>query len=221
MLFWDHASQPRNFSRQPKGGDEGLGLARSSPIAVFLYLSQSRRISPPPYSLRALPTMVTGKSHPGVDSMHRLPPTAAHPEAIATSPPSKRDLASWWRQFKRNTRKEEPKGMCGGILGLVGSGALRGFGRVAIVGMSLPRSHQNCPSTVQDLPELLLQPSLSRQYLYAQYTDEQQKNPKASSASPSTSALNTPTSPSLSLTITARASSTDTFPLWSRNVECF
>ncbi|RAK95725.1 putative Rho GTPase activator (Sac7) [Aspergillus ibericus CBS 121593] len=62
--------------------------------------------------------MVTGKSHPGVDSLHRLPPTAAHPEAIATSPPSKRDLASWWRQFKRNTRKEEPKEKPQGIFGI-------------------------------------------------------------------------------------------------------
>ncbi|EHA22225.1 Rho GTPase activator, partial [Aspergillus niger ATCC 1015] len=64
--------------------------------------------------------VTTGKSHPGVDPLHRLPPTAAPPEAIATSPPSKRDLASWWRQFKRNTRKEEPKGMCGGIIGSFG-----------------------------------------------------------------------------------------------------
>lgn len=55
--------------------------------------------------------MVTNKSPPGVDPLHSLPPTAAAPQALATSPPSKRDLTSWWRQFKRNTRKEEPKGM--------------------------------------------------------------------------------------------------------------
>ncbi|RDH35027.1 hypothetical protein BDQ94DRAFT_177156 [Aspergillus welwitschiae] len=62
--------------------------------------------------------VTTGKSHPGVDPLHRLPPTAAPPEAIATSPPSKRDLASWWRQFKRNTRKEEPKEKPQGIFGI-------------------------------------------------------------------------------------------------------
>ncbi|PYH89505.1 Rho GTPase activator [Aspergillus ellipticus CBS 707.79] len=62
--------------------------------------------------------MVTGKSQPGVDPLHRFPPTAAPHEAIATSPPSKRDLASWWRQFKRNTRKEEPKDKPQGIFGI-------------------------------------------------------------------------------------------------------
>ncbi|GAQ47605.1 GTPase activating protein (GAP) for Rho1p [Aspergillus tubingensis] len=62
--------------------------------------------------------VTTGKSHPGVDPLHRLPPTAGPPETIATSPPSKRDLASWWRQFKRNTRKEEPKEKPQGIFGI-------------------------------------------------------------------------------------------------------
>ena len=28
----------------------------------------------------------------------------------ATSPPSKRDLASWWKTFKKNARREEEKG---------------------------------------------------------------------------------------------------------------
>ena len=28
----------------------------------------------------------------------------------ATSPPSKRDLASWWKTFKKNARREEDKG---------------------------------------------------------------------------------------------------------------
>ena len=28
----------------------------------------------------------------------------------AASPPSKRDLASWWKTFKKNTRREEDKG---------------------------------------------------------------------------------------------------------------
>lgn len=51
--------------------------------------------------------MVTGKSQ-GVDSL-QLPATSPDPIA-SNSPPSKRDLASWWRQFKRNSRKEELKG---------------------------------------------------------------------------------------------------------------
>ena len=28
----------------------------------------------------------------------------------AASPPSKRDLASWWKTFKKNARREEEKG---------------------------------------------------------------------------------------------------------------
>ncbi|PLB42565.1 putative Rho GTPase activator (Sac7) [Aspergillus candidus] len=62
--------------------------------------------------------MVTNKTPPGVDPLHSLPPTAAAPQALATSPPSKRDLTSWWRQFKRNTRKEEPKEKPQGIFGV-------------------------------------------------------------------------------------------------------
>ncbi|KAJ5824696.1 Rho GTPase activation protein [Penicillium robsamsonii] len=52
--------------------------------------------------------MVTvGKSHPGADPVHPLP-TSPDPVG-ANSPPSKRDLASWWKQFKRSTRKDELK----------------------------------------------------------------------------------------------------------------
>ncbi|KAL5336565.1 hypothetical protein BJX70DRAFT_276556 [Aspergillus crustosus] len=51
--------------------------------------------------------MVTGKSHPGAEQFQSLPPSA--PQPTPASPPSKRDLTTWWRQFKRNTRKEEPK----------------------------------------------------------------------------------------------------------------
>ncbi|KAJ5106245.1 hypothetical protein N7456_002920 [Penicillium angulare] len=51
--------------------------------------------------------MVTGKSQPGVEPV-QLPATSPEPVG-AGSPPSKRDLASWWRQFKRNTRKEDIK----------------------------------------------------------------------------------------------------------------
>ncbi|KAL2817262.1 hypothetical protein BDW59DRAFT_133527 [Aspergillus cavernicola] len=53
--------------------------------------------------------MVTGKSHAGAEAFQSLPPTAPQPEVTPASPPSKRDLTTWWRQFKRNTRKEEPK----------------------------------------------------------------------------------------------------------------
>ncbi|KAF7585845.1 hypothetical protein BBP40_009980 [Aspergillus hancockii] len=62
--------------------------------------------------------MVTGKSHHGAEAFNSLPPTAAQPRFVAASPPSKRDLASWWRQFKRNTRKEEPKEKPQGIFGV-------------------------------------------------------------------------------------------------------
>ena len=34
----------------------------------------------------------------------------------ATSPPSKRDLASWWKTFKKNARREEEKGEIAGLL---------------------------------------------------------------------------------------------------------
>ena len=50
--------------------------------------------------------MVTvGKSHG--DPVHPLP-TSSDP--VTSSPPSRRDLASWWKQFKRSTRKDELKG---------------------------------------------------------------------------------------------------------------
>ena len=56
--------------------------------------------------------MVTGKPH-DPPPLQPFPPSASSPSqpVVAFSPPSKRDLASWWRQFKRNTRREEPKGM--------------------------------------------------------------------------------------------------------------
>ena len=55
--------------------------------------------------------MVTGKPH-DPPPLQSFPPSASSPSqpVVAFSPPSKRDLASWWRQFKRNTRREEPKG---------------------------------------------------------------------------------------------------------------
>ncbi|KAE8379777.1 hypothetical protein BDV26DRAFT_258564 [Aspergillus bertholletiae] len=61
--------------------------------------------------------MVTGKSQ-GAEAFQALPATTTQPRFIATSPPSKRDLTSWWRQFKRNTRKEEPKEKPQGIFGV-------------------------------------------------------------------------------------------------------
>jgi hypothetical protein len=51
--------------------------------------------------------MVTvSKSHSGADPV----PLPTSPEPGSNSPPSKRDLASWWKQFKRSTRKDELKG---------------------------------------------------------------------------------------------------------------
>ncbi|KAJ5746771.1 hypothetical protein N7520_011953 [Penicillium odoratum] len=60
--------------------------------------------------------MVTGKSQPGVEPV-QLPATSPEPVG-ATSPPSKRDLASWWRQFKRNSRKDELREPSRGIFGV-------------------------------------------------------------------------------------------------------
>ncbi|KAJ5156933.1 uncharacterized protein N7482_008033 [Penicillium canariense] len=60
--------------------------------------------------------MVTGKSQPGVEPV-QLPATSLNPTG-ANSPPSKRDLASWWRQFKRNSRKDEVKEPPRGIFGV-------------------------------------------------------------------------------------------------------
>ncbi|KAL4806242.1 hypothetical protein BDV18DRAFT_160309 [Aspergillus unguis] len=50
--------------------------------------------------------MVTGKTG---EAFQSLPPTAPQRELSPASPPSRRDLTTWWRQFKRNSRKEEPK----------------------------------------------------------------------------------------------------------------
>ncbi|KAF5855076.1 hypothetical protein ETB97_010123 [Aspergillus alliaceus] len=61
--------------------------------------------------------MVTGKSQ-GAEAFQTLPTTASPPRFIAASPPSKRDLTSWWKQFKRNTRKEVPKEKPQGIFGV-------------------------------------------------------------------------------------------------------
>lgn len=51
--------------------------------------------------------MVTGKPHP--PDLAPFPPSA-DPDRPA-SPPSKRDLTSWWRQFKRGPRKDDAKSM--------------------------------------------------------------------------------------------------------------
>ncbi|KAJ5296170.1 hypothetical protein PENANT_c021G05658 [Penicillium antarcticum] len=59
--------------------------------------------------------MVTvSKSHSGADSV----PLPTSPEPGSNSPPSKRDLASWWKQFKRSTRKDELKEPPRGIFGI-------------------------------------------------------------------------------------------------------
>ncbi|EKV05346.1 Rho GTPase activator (Sac7), putative [Penicillium digitatum] len=81
--------------------------------------------------------MVTvGKSHPGADPVHPLP-TSPDPVG-ANSPPSKRDLASWWKQFKRSTRKEELKEEAPrGIFGI----ALNVSIKYANVAISLTNDH--------------------------------------------------------------------------------
>ncbi|RJE18935.1 rho GTPase activator [Aspergillus sclerotialis] len=60
--------------------------------------------------------MVTGKSQPP-DPLP-LPPSAARSDTIPMSPPSKRDLTSWWRQFKRGARKDDAKEKPQGIFGV-------------------------------------------------------------------------------------------------------
>ncbi|CAI7607350.1 unnamed protein product [Penicillium crustosum] len=81
--------------------------------------------------------MVTvGKSHPGADPVHPLP---ASPDPVGSnSPPSKRDLASWWKQFKRSTRKDELKEEAPrGIFGI----ALNVSIKYANVAISLTNDH--------------------------------------------------------------------------------
>lgn len=84
--------------------------------------------------------MVTGNPHPPPDPIHAFPPTAAPSHPVAFSPPSKRDLASWWRQFKRNTRKDEAKGTwrLGGLLDF--------FGHLEVPGFRLPLGTIKWPS---------------------------------------------------------------------------
>ncbi|KAL2004543.1 hypothetical protein VTN00DRAFT_3428 [Thermoascus crustaceus] len=67
--------------------------------------------------------MTTGDSqpvsaHPAQLQQLPLRDAPAPSQQQATSPPSKRDLASWWRQFKRNTKKEEEKAQPRGIFGV-------------------------------------------------------------------------------------------------------
>ena len=42
----------------------------------------------------------------GAAPLQQIPSTSQN----AASPPSKRDLASWWKTFKKNARREEEKG---------------------------------------------------------------------------------------------------------------
>ncbi|KAJ9217322.1 hypothetical protein DTO166G4_953 [Paecilomyces variotii] len=67
--------------------------------------------------------MTTGDSHQMSHpaQVQQLQLRDAHPPSsnpVAPSPPSKRDLASWWRQFKRNAKKEEEKVQPRGIFGV-------------------------------------------------------------------------------------------------------
>ena len=55
---------------------------------------------------------MTGKPHPVPDKLQSIPPPPRiESDPIYPQPPSKRDLASWWRQFKRNSRRPEVKGI--------------------------------------------------------------------------------------------------------------
>ncbi|RMJ24509.1 rho GTPase activator [Aspergillus sp. HF37] len=60
--------------------------------------------------------MVTDKPRPAAN-LQPFPPAAAH-HSDPASPPSKRDLASWWRQFKRGARKDDAKDKPQGIFGV-------------------------------------------------------------------------------------------------------
>ncbi|OJD10739.1 hypothetical protein AJ78_08333 [Emergomyces pasteurianus Ep9510] len=67
--------------------------------------------------------MSTGNSHLAPQAPTRDLPqsTALQPHAAshrATSPPSKRDLTSWWKQFVRNTKKDEEPAQQTGIFGV-------------------------------------------------------------------------------------------------------
>ncbi|PGH08831.1 hypothetical protein AJ79_05835 [Helicocarpus griseus UAMH5409] len=67
--------------------------------------------------------MATGDSQPAPQAPARdIPrPAAQQPPAVshgASSPPSKRDLTSWWKQFVRNTKKDEEPAQSSGIFGV-------------------------------------------------------------------------------------------------------
>ena len=79
-------------------------LHRPLSIVHTLKSSTSSTPSTTPTSPSATANMVTGKPEP----FQAFAPAPSQP--VAFSPPSKRDLTSWWRQFKKNTRREEVKG---------------------------------------------------------------------------------------------------------------
>ncbi|OAX79094.1 hypothetical protein ACJ72_06590, partial [Emergomyces africanus] len=65
----------------------------------------------------------TDNSHPAPQAPTRdLPRSTAYQPHVAshraTSPPSKRDLTSWWKQFVRNTKKDEEPAPQTGIFGV-------------------------------------------------------------------------------------------------------
>ncbi|EGE82540.1 rho GTPase activator [Blastomyces dermatitidis ATCC 18188] len=68
--------------------------------------------------------MATGDSHPAPGVPARdLPRSTAHQQQNSVphgtiSPPSKRDLTSWWKQFVRNTKKDGEPGQQTGIFGV-------------------------------------------------------------------------------------------------------
>lgn len=52
-------------------------------------------------------TMANTSAQPAPSVLAAHPPS---PPPNAASPPSKRDLTSWWKQFKKNSKKDEEKG---------------------------------------------------------------------------------------------------------------
>jgi hypothetical protein len=60
--------------------------------------------------------MATENSHPAAapqqvqQPSHRGAPTPGATQSTV-SPPTKRELASWWKKFRKNAEKDEEKGM--------------------------------------------------------------------------------------------------------------
>ena len=82
----------------------------STSLLFFSSLLYYPSIGLPHRILFILPLAMTGPPHAGPEPFHSPPSAAPSHPPIAFSPPSRRDLVSWWRQFRRNARREEAKG---------------------------------------------------------------------------------------------------------------